>query len=186
LKALLIAILFLLFPFFIFGQKSLSDDRIKSTVDTFPLLDTIIILPNLQPSKNNLTKQIAKAILFKYCKAKSICDASNPKEMPKATESVDYDTLYFVNLNNDSFPDAIILYWITPVGASGHCYQPTEAMIVSESNGYKLENEGFLPDDFRIDSVASDKNRVFVYGDEYDCSDNKMIKKFRASITALK
>lgn len=161
------------------GQQGYSD-----------LLDTTISLPNIEPSKttlkSKLNEQMAQAILLEYYKKKGICDASNPKEMPIATESIMYDTLYFANLNHDSFPDAIILYWITPVYASGHCYQPTEAMIVSESNGYRLVNADFLPDDFQIDSIASDKNRTFIYGCEYDCRDNIKMRKFKASITAFK
>jgi hypothetical protein len=159
----------------------------KIKEDTLPLQDTVITLPHLYPAKKQLDEKLtvdtAKYILYKYMKKIGVCQFGKEKEMPNATESVDYDTIYFANINNDSLKDAIITYWVTPVYGSSHCYQPLAAVIVSTDKGYRLVKENFLPIFYNIDSVASNKNGAIVYGYDYDCGrTERKLKNFKAII----
>ena len=98
--------------------------------------DTIIFLNKIFPSKysgDQLTKDLAEEILYQdfvkngFFRADSIPEIIEGKEEDKF--AVYFDTVYLVDLNSSKFIDGVITYWLTPPGASGHCWQPHKAII---------------------------------------------------------
>ena len=153
--------------------------------------DTILVFHNLKPSTakkmTRLTEDIVKLNLYKYYKER---DCFIEDDYPSSLGDKDYDKntvrynlSYFVNLNNDRFTDAIVEYWLMPPGASGHCYQPHKAMIVSGAKEYVLVNPDFVDSFFSIDSVKSANNKTFIFGCDYDCGgSDKCKRRMRAVI----
>jgi hypothetical protein len=90
-----------------------------------------------------------------------------------------YDTIYKVNIKSAR---AIVLYWITPYGASGHCYQPHHAIIINSKQVYSITNEDFIPDNYYIDSVISGDQQAYIYGCDFDCSNNKRLRNFKITL----
>lgn len=153
--------------------------------------DTILVFHNLKPSTakkmTRLTEDIVKLNLYNYYKEQDCFIEDNypsplsDKDHDKNT--VRYNLSYFVNLNNDKFTDAIVEYWLMPPGASGHCYQPNKAMIVSGTKEYIFINPDFVDSFFSIDSVKSVDNKTFIFGCDYDCGrSDKCKKRIRAVI----
>ena len=70
-----------------------------------------------------------------------------------------------------------------PCAASGHCYQPTHALITKIKGKYKLVSAEFLPSQFGIDSISVSGNFNYLYFYSFDCSENKIIKHYRAKLS---
>ena len=156
-----------------------------------PTLDTIILLSGSAKSNYigaNLTSVNAKKILYSYFKLKGYYTADNLPDMGKLTDSdndklsVDYDTIFTVDLNGNKNIDAIITYWLTPPYASGHCWQPHKAIVIDNDKGYNITNEEFIPDNFAIDSVVTKDHSVIIYGYDYDCGNHKVLRNLRVKI----
>jgi hypothetical protein len=93
-----------------------------------------------------------------------------------------YDTLYTYNLNKDNHQDGIIKYHLMPCSASGHCYQPTYAIVTRINGRYKLISAEFIPEYFSIDSIISNMDFKYLYFHSFDCSENKELQHYRAQI----
>lgn len=165
----------------------------KATVDssTVQPLDTTILLTSLTESNytgQNLTSTYAKKILYSYFESKGYYTSDNLPDIGKLTDldndklSVAYDTIFTVDLNNNKNTDAIITYWLTPPYSSGHYWQPHKAIVIDTETGYQITNEDFIPDNFAIDSVVTQKHNVTIIGYDYDCRNHKVLRNFRAVI----
>lgn len=153
-------------------------------------VDTLLIFKNLKPSAAamlpHLSEDLVKLKLYDYYRQRGCFIEGNYLSPLKGKDYeklvVYYDQMRLVDLNHDRFMDAIIEYWLMPPGASGHCYQPHKAMIVSGTKEYVLLNPDFLDSHFNIDSVAAESNKTFIYGCDYDCSDHRCKRNLRVII----
>jgi len=195
-RKILKIVFFLLLFSFACGHEKPKDDN-KSSPDSSALnsdhhlvKDTIVILKNIKSSKYkgpNLTYNLAREVLYEHFKANGFWtpdDVSkySPSNLPEKDYyrlCVNIRNVYYVNFNNNKYSDAIILYWLTPPFACGHCYQPHKAIIVDTDNGYSITNEEFIHDNFVIDSLASIDNSTILYCYDYNCSDNIELRKLR-------
>jgi len=162
-----------------------------STDSTKQYVDTVMVFQNLKPSTSKqmtrLTEDLVKSKLYKYYKEQN-CFIEDDYPSPLADKDYDkntvrYNLTRFVNLNGDKFIDAVVEYWLMPPGASGHCYQPHKAMVVSGTKDYILVNPDFIDSFFSIDSVRSIDNKAYIYGCEFDCGGtDKCRRKMRVVI----
>jgi hypothetical protein len=159
--------------------------RMSPKDSTNNYVDTLIVFRNLKPSTakqmTRLTEDVVKMNLYKYYRDR---DCFIEEDYPSHLTDKDYDKntvrynlTYFVNLNGDKFVDAIVEYWLMPPGASGHCYQPHKAMVVSGAKEYIFVNPDFVDSFFSIDSVRSTNNKTFIFGCDYDCGGSNICKK---------
>ena len=161
---------------------------ISGQSDTLPFLDTTIVLRNLNSgsSKINfrLNAKVAQKILYKYFEYKGYLLQGNLKTAPTDSDlCVQFDTAYLVNLNKDKYIDAIVRYWLAPCGASGHCFQPHNGMLVSKDGGYVVLNEDFVPVSFLVDSVVNGPGQhPYIYFTEYNCAENQNLRSIKAVI----
>lgn len=95
-----------------------------------------------------------------------------------------FDTCYFINLNNSSFTDAIVSYWIAPRASGGNAWQPHKAIISDAGEEYIVSNEDFISKNFCIDSV-SDNNGVIIYAYEYDSALHKEKRNLRIHLEII-
>ena len=153
--------------------------------DSIPTLDTTIILSNITTSKYNginLTENLAKKILFKHFKNKGDV-LPNMKFIPDSMQKcIQYDTIYFTDFNHNKYSDAIIEYTELLCGSSSHCWQQSKAIIIDSDDGYKIINEEFIPTNFCIDSVVTKNRNVIVFGYDYDCGDNKILRHYKLTL----
>ena len=98
---------------------------------------------------------------------------------------VEFTSIFKTNLNNSKYTDGVVTYWLTPPYASGHCWQPHNAIISDTDTGYAVTNEEFIPDNYNIDSVSSVNGKITIYGYDYECARDKIIKKFRVTLSKL-
>lgn len=183
-----INIIYLSFTLFILSceNKNLSkaDNTIIDSIssvkdhDSISVIDTIIVLKKDVTSfkERVLTSKIAKSILYNHFRKKGYLIQEELKGISKNNESeicVLYDTIF--KLKNSS--SAIISYWLSPPYSSGHCFQPSKAIIINTDNGYKITNEDFIPTSFAIDSVKTISNNDIIFGYEYDCVEDNVIRK---------
>ncbi|MFN4316181.1 MAG: hypothetical protein ACK4E0_17975 [Chitinophagaceae bacterium] len=169
---------------------SASDNSNTTSLVVHPL-DTTIILTSLTRTNYTgpaLTNSLAKKILFSYFESKdyftsdNLADSANLTGLDADKLSVTYDTIYTVDLNGNESLDAVISYWLTPRGASGHCWQPHKAVISDTDKGYRITNEEFIPENFAIDSIVTKDHIVTIYGYEHDCGDHEVLRNFRVRI----
>lgn len=162
-----------------------------SETDSISTVDTTIILTGIVKSNfngKNLNDSIAKKILYTYFKDKGCYNSDNLPDLDKLTDadkdklSVSFNEIFITELNGNKNEDAIISYWLTPLYANGHCWQPHKAIILDTDKGYKITNEDFIPDNFAIDSVLNKEGQVTIYGYDYDCGNHKVLKYIRAKI----
>ena len=156
-------------------------------------LDTTIFLSGINTSNyagDKLTLEIAEEVLYQhYVKKEYFRPDKIPDIIKKEDEEklvVYFDTIHFVNLNNNEFRDAIISYWLTPPGASGHCWQPHKAIVSDTDKGYKISHEEFIPTNFAIDSVINENNKYVINGYDYDCIEHEILKKLRITLKTEK
>jgi hypothetical protein len=151
------------------------------------ILDTILFVDSLDfidsKGKSIITEDIAQQTLDEYYSAKGVHNYKTGYQDEEGMQMCAYyDTLYRYNLNNDNHEDGIIEYHLMPCLASGHCYQPTHAIITKIKGKYKLISEEFLPSYFTIDTITFDKQSNYLYFYKFDCSDNVYTKHYRARI----
>lgn len=93
-----------------------------------------------------------------------------------------YDTFYYLELNHNLFLDAIVTYKLYPQ-INGNCSSNYKALIMDTNEGYRIMSENFLPINFMIDSVDFGLHGPpLIYGFDYDCTQNRIRKKFRIKI----
>lgn len=165
---------------------------VEITNDTLITFDTTIILSDIPTSKNksiNLTDTLAKQILYAHFKKKGYYTSENLPDLDRLTKrertklSVDYTSIFIADFNNNSQNDAVITYWLTPPYANGHCWQPHKAIIVDTDNGYKITNEDFIPTNFAIDSIKKVNDQLTLFGYDYDCANEKTLKRLKIRLT---
>lgn len=173
-----------------YNQKEIKNNTIQKA-DSIPALDTTIFIKKQIFKKEKgkvLTDETAKNVLYQYYRKRKFCvDGAVPKGKSKLDDNsmcVTFDTAYLVNLSCDNNLDAIVQYWITPYGGSGHCYQPHKAIILNSNRGLVLQNEDFIGEFHSIDSIIQINNcSVTLYGNEWDCGGtNETIKKFKVTL----
>ena len=195
---------YIIILFIVFLITSCNNRKIKETnntiIDTITMnqvskknnietIDSTINISNFTTSKYsgiNLSTLLAKQILYNHFKNKGYLISDYlPNELSKSDYQktcVEFDTIFFLNLNNDKFSDAIVDYWLTPPNASGHCWQPHKAIIIDTDKGYKITNEEFIPTNYCIDSIVTINNRTMIIGYDYDCGSGEVLKYFRLTI----
>jgi len=171
------------------GTKgSFIDSTLKkklSIIDSIPTLDTTIVLKKYTPAKyagKILSTSIAKNILYNHFRSKGYLIQEELKGISETDElktCVTYDTIYKVNNKTSS---AVISYWLAPPYSSGHCYQPSKAIIVDTDKGYKITNEEFIPTSFTIDSISMIDCYPIIFCYDFDCGEDKVIKKIRIKL----
>lgn len=172
-------------------EKNIYTVHHLSDSNYIPTIETNIILNGIEKSNFKgvkLTDSIAKKILYTYFEDKGYYNSDNMSEFDKLTEaendklSVSFNEIYITELNGNKNEDAIISYWLTPLFASGHCWQPHKAILLDTDKGYKILNEDFISQSFAIDSVKNNNGQVIIYGYEYDCGNRKVLKHIKAKI----
>ena len=163
------------------SKKSAQLESTKS-VNNDLIIDTIITLSekyNYLKLNQTFSEKEAENTLYEYFKKKKILPQSFVKgDMSENEEQlfVDFDTIY-------RFPSdksiAIITYWLAPAYLNGHCVQPKRAFISRSNKKLIITNEEFIPERFLIDSI--NKSSIMFISD-YDCSNNKVTKKYRLKI----
>ena len=185
---LILVLIFIFYSLNVDSQDKISDYSTTKNYDSrnsLSLKDSSINVSCTKQSKYtgiNLTDSLARKVLYDYFIKKGFLIIDNlPEKLSKKDHNkicVQYDTLYFVDLNNNKYTDAIIEYWLAPFASRGHCYQPHKAMIVDQDSGYKLINVDFIPSDFIIESVLSENTRIVICGISFDCSSNQTLKRY--------
>jgi hypothetical protein len=146
---------------------------------------------NLQVRKSNysgpqLTREIATEIIDSYFTKQNAYTKETVPEIVRDSDVnklvVEFDTIYFTNLNNNKYPDAIVQYWLDPIGANGTCVLPHKAIISDTDSGYKLTDRDFIPINYCIDSVSDISDSVFMFGYFYDCGNKKILRQLRISL----
>jgi hypothetical protein len=190
----ILPIIILTFLFAWDGGQGFDTNKISKTIpqdSTKKHIDTIMVFNNLKPSPakqmTRLTEDLVKLNLYKYYSGQNcfIEDdyPANLTDKDYERNTVRYNLTHFVNLNDDRFIDAIVEYWLMPPGASGHCYQPHKAMVVSGTKEYVFVNPDFVDSFFSIDSVKSVNDKTLIFGCDYDCGGtNKCKRKIRVVI----
>ena len=153
-------------------------------------LDTTIFLSGINFSKykgEKLKLELAEEILYQHYVGKGYFRSDKIPEIIKKEDDnkfgVYFDTTHLVNLNNNAFSDAIISFWLTPPGASGHCWQPHKAIISDTDKGYKITNEEFIPSNFQIDTIIDSKeNKIVIFGYDYDCGNHKVVRVLKITL----
>lgn len=170
-------------------STTLTNDSLK--INAVTLLDSTIILSNFVDSKyhgNISTDSLAKKILYDYANKKGYYNSDNLPDLYSLSDkdrdklSIAYDTIYFTDLNNNKSPDAVITYWLTAPYESGHCLLPHKAILVDTDNGYKVINEEFVPSNYIIDSIQSKEGRVVLFGYDYECANDKILRRLRLKL----
>lgn len=168
----------------------------KINSNNYKYNDTLIFVDSLDflttENKMVLTNETAHAILLDYFKNKRdyypeeimtldslMAHDFDDDHMPMC---IGFDTLYKTKLNNDDVLDGIVSYWDMPCGASGTCYLPQKAIIVSISDKYYITNTDFIPNNYSIDSIRQDKAFTYIYGNEFDCANHTIIRSYKARI----
>ena len=176
-----------------------SDNNVKDSaevikaVDTNSLstLDTTIFLSSISNSKYNgidLNDSIAKNVLYNYFRKKGLLTSDKLPNIAKLTKkdkanlSVEFTSIFKMNLNNNKYTDAVITYWLTPPYANGHCWQPHKAIITDTDTGYQITNEEFIPDNYAVDSISTVKEQITILGYDYDCANNKTLKNLKVRL----
>lgn len=157
--------------------------------DSTITLDTTINISNISSSNysgNQLSGNLAKQVLYSFFKKKGDFISGKVPSTILAADSnkleVEYDTIYFADINKNKFRDAVISYWLTPPHASGHCWQPHKAIIIDTDSGYKITNEEFIPTNYSIDSIQSNQGSTKLFGYDYDCGNKKIIRQLRLTL----
>lgn len=151
-----------------------------SNSDNLKVIDTTIFLSKIQTSEDNCKKieeKEAKRYLYKYFKALGALTRNEIKDYSKEILCIDYDTIY--NLKSNKNCIAIISYWLKPADLNGTCVQPSMAIISRSKKGLEITNKEFVNFDFGIDSIGNDQ---IIYGYKFDCSEHKILKKYRLKL----
>lgn len=157
-----------------------------------PEVDTSIYLTVVSPAKHlskSLSPAIARKTLFAHFKKLGYItpgdESAAPKGIDREKMEVTYDTLFLATLNRDKFPDAVISYWLAPRGASGNCWQPHKAVVISTTKGYMLMNEDLMPSNYTIDSIMLQAGRPVIMANDYDCGNHVVTRKIKISIKEI-
>jgi hypothetical protein len=172
------------------SSNQISQKIVEVEKDTLPLFDTTIFIKSAKQKVNSpkpVSKQMVINDLYSYFKKKNICIEGNligKQTMYNETICIRADTtdFYLIDLNNDSRLDAIVKYWLTPWGASSHCFQPTKSIMINKNGKFLLDYEEFIQDNYFIDSIKTNKEKTTIYGYEYFCYDHKVTGYFKVHL----
>ena len=185
------------FLFSCYNKTNKLTEEVKDRIDTpsntsfQQIFDTIVVLTNIEKSNykgENLTKDLAKKILYEYFIKQGCFTSDNQPQLGDLTHedtgkmTVEFNDLLYVDLNNNLYNDGIITYWLENPFVNGHCVQPKRAIISDTNKGYKITNSDFIPESYLIDSLANINNKVIVFGREYDCSNNKILRLLKVNL----
>jgi hypothetical protein len=166
-----------------------AQERGNSNQDSVPRFDTTIILTKNGASNYHgidLIDSLAKTVLYKHFKSKGYLVQEELKgdfsEENEKRSCVRFSKIYKVDLNNNSFTDAVIEYWLSPIYSSGHCWQPHKAIITDTDEGYKICNEEFVPTNFAIDSVSIFQSHPTLFGYDYNCGEDRILRYFTLTL----
>ena len=159
--------------------------NIKTVKDTF--LDTIVNIFNIEMTENQnfITNKMATETLNNYFKSKGFLiqsEINKDLNIPRLPKNKGKNVIEFLELFLFNKQLGIITYFNAPAGAVGHCVQPHLAVISYSNNGLLISNEEFLPPNFSIDSVKIIDNKPVIYSRDYDCYNNKFLKKYRIEL----
>lgn len=164
------------------NSKKLTQLESAKSVTNDLIIDTIITLSekyNYLKLNQTFSEKEAENTLYEYFKRKNILPQLFVKgDMSENEEQlfVDFDTIYRFPSNKSL---AIITYWLAPAYLNGHCVQSKRAIISHSDKKLIVTNEEFIPERFLIDSI--NKSSIIFISD-YDCSNNKVTKKYRLKI----
>ena len=171
-------------------MRDKKEDSIWKHTTSRPPLDTVIFINSNDTiySDNNVIPQLTlsktKKILYSYYLKKGSYiekptfeygDTNSENYFNKDGSLkyvIEFDTSYFVSLNNDDIYDAIVLFKKIPaIAGCGHCLgYSSKAIIVNNGKKFNLTREDFISDYHIIDSIKQiTPNSIFIYGWEYDC-----------------
>lgn len=175
------------------SEGSFKSNRSNLAIDSINF-DSVILLKAIEKSNYkgvSLTKVLAKQILYNHFIKQGCFTADNQPQLADLTDedsrkmTVEFNDLFYVNLNNNLYNDGIITYWLENPYVNGHCVQPKRAIISDTDDGYKITNEEFIPDSYLIDSVISKNAQVVVFGREYDCGNHKILRQLKINLRVL-
>lgn len=162
--------------------------RLNST----SIFDTTVMLIGINKSNyrsSELNDSLAKTVLYEhfikrgFWTADNLPNATNMKKENKERLCVEFTSIFKTSLNNNNSSDAVITYWLTPLHAVGNCWQPHKAIILDTDKGYQVSNEEFIPDNYVVDSVKTVNDQVLIYGYEYECARDKILKNLRIRLS---
>jgi hypothetical protein len=155
--------------------------------DTLKVKDTLLFIDSLNYTNSTgrsiLTEAIAQKVFEDYYAAKGFHNHKTGYQDDEGNQMCAYfDTLYRYHLNNDNHEDGIVEYHLMPCLASGHCYQPTRAIITKINGKYKLISAELLPSNYNIDSVTFDKKSNYLYFYKFNCPEPGAVACYRSEI----
>jgi hypothetical protein len=166
---------------FLFSCKPQKADE-KMAKEMYKLLSSAKRDSTKKDSNSNhpallLTEDLAQHVLYKYFKGKGYLTKPETEQHPKLLQlpknknnsCIDFDD--FILFNNDQ--SALVGYYKYKPGEVGNCVQAYHAIISTSEHGYEITKEIFLPNSIVVDSVKNN----FVYGYEYNCIAQKIVKK---------
>jgi hypothetical protein len=163
-------------------------------LDTTITLDPSVILFSDSSVKAPLTLSKAKRLLYAFFKTKDFYVGGDiPENYPETNLynskgeyklDVEFDTMVYVNLNNDKLADAIVFFTQTPPYGSGHCLgYSSKAIIMSNGANYSFMGLDFIPLFFIINKInQSAQDAVVLEGDDYDCAEWTIKRSFKATL----
>ncbi|WP_375561683.1 hypothetical protein ACE193_03790 [Bernardetia sp. OM2101] len=170
--------------------NQISSEIVEVEKDTLPLFDTTIYIKSEKQkvdSPKSVSRQMVIDDLYAHFKKKNVCiEGHLVGKQTEYNETIcvraDTTEFYMIDLNDDNQLDAIVKYWLTPWGASSHCFQPTKSIMINKSGKFFLEYEEFIQDHYFIDSVKTNKEETIIYGYEYFCYDHKVTGYFKVHL----
>jgi hypothetical protein len=170
-------------------RESISSQEMETISDSILSFDSTIFLLK-QPVSHyhgiNLTDSLAKIVLYNHFKSQGYLIQEELKgdysEENEKRSCVRFSKIHEVDLNNNSFIDAVVEYWLSPIYASGHCWQPHKAIIMDTDDGYQISNEEFIPINFDIDSVSIFQGHPTLFGYDYNCGEDRILRYFTLTL----
>ena len=154
------------------------------------VVDTTVVIDNVGPilpaPPGGLTNSIAQQLVEAGFKAKgNYLRGEEPlgADTTGLSSCLAFDTSRTLDINHDGHRDALVSYWLMPCGSSGTCFLPTKALLVSESIGYRLIGEKFIPDEFTVETCLTDaQGQPVVQVSDWDCSEHRERRRLTVRI----
>ncbi|NVO02836.1 MAG: hypothetical protein HXX09_09065 [Bacteroidetes bacterium] len=153
---------------------------INSELDTIIFINKSFVFDFTRPA---ITDSLAKEVLYEYYRKRGYL-------IQEELIGNENDNLLCIRYNKifqfqrrDNYSNlAIISYWISPPNSSGHCFQPSKAIVFKTDNGFEISNQEFIPTNYAIDSVSVIENNPTIYGYDYDCNEQNVIRDIRITL----
>ncbi len=166
----------------------------SSSAPSQNIVDTLVYVDSLNFRDNRYYSSRDTAAVYRaiqdyfipkgyYPEEKMTLDTLLTHDIEPEPQCVGFDTLYPLNLNADNVEDYLVTYFKMPCGASGNQWRPHMAIVTSINGNYKLISEDLLPDYwYHIDSLATNRDKILIYGKIFDRATLEFAKKYRATI----